>query len=120
MLPLTSRFPMSRHPDDDVFTGSIRFILLVLVILGALTAGFLLINRQASPFREETSRLTTQQSTRFVQGNIGELRRLIREHGEAAPEHRSAIRQLILTAYDQADASTLPSDITTFVATLSK
>ena len=111
---------MSRHSDDDIFSDGLRIAFLVLLVSAVLIGGFLFIGRKSSPFREETSRLTTQQSTRFVQGNISELRRLIREHGEAPPEHRPAIRQLILSAYDQADASTLPSDVTTFVTTLSK
>jgi hypothetical protein len=101
-----------------------KYILLAVVILAAAfgfgwlaTTNDLAMMRFFAPKYEQVRRDTFEQSKAYNQGMIQELQNMQFEYVKASPEHKAALRSIIL--HRSADyTDNLPSDLRSFITDL--
>lgn len=92
-----------------IFGGVIAFVMLVLLVL-LLNGTGLIWNRVASPYAEETRKLTYDESRQFQQGTNRDLARYCREWREATGAGKSAVADLIRTTADTYQGALTPAN----------
>ena len=71
-----------------------------------------------SPKEEQVRREVFEQTKSYKQGMIQDLRNMQFEYVQAKPEHKSALRSIILHRSADFPVSDLPSDLQTFLSSL--
>jgi hypothetical protein len=96
----------------------IGLLLLIIIIPWLLKSHDLFWNSFWNPKEEQVRREVFEQTKSYKQGMIQDLRNMQFEYVQAKPEHKSALRSIILHRSADFHVSDLPSDLQTFLSSL--
>lgn len=102
--------------------GVIFGVLLLVLALGWVVQGNdFFLYRTFAPKYEQTRREVYEQTPSYRHGMVQELQNMQFEYEKAAPEHKAALRKIILRrAADYPDQESLPPDLYGFIQRLKR
>lgn len=77
-------------------------------------------NQVFSPKEEAVRREVFEQSKSYTEGMAQELRNMQRQYVQASPEHKAALRSIILHQTASVDENVLPADLRSFINELKR
>ncbi len=96
--------------------STIVIIILLFALSWAIAGNDFFLAKYFNPKQEALRRETFEQSKAYRQGNAQEVRAMQMEYIEASPEHKAALRSVII--HRTADMTDLPPDLQSFVISL--
>lgn len=106
------------HDSGFSTTRAVKYVSLFVVMMVAISAVFVGVNRPFKIFQEETRHQVYSESSSKIEGTNRSLTRLRLEYQTADSAHRSALRQMALTQAAEISRDNLSPEIREWISDL--